>query len=152
MDHEFFTGSMAANETGWDWLSVQLQDGTELMLYRLRHRDGTIDPYSSGSYVDAQGDFVMTPANDLWTSPTTKAAYPVHWHVSIRTLKLELEITSPLRDQELNSRFGPSYWEGAIDVSGTRAGTPLRGDGYLEMTGYAGVVQSSNSYRGGSRF
>lgn len=55
MDHEFFTGSLAATESGWDWLSVQFEDGSELMLYRMRLNDGRIDPYSSGSYVDAHG-------------------------------------------------------------------------------------------------
>jgi predicted secreted hydrolase len=145
MDHEFFTGSMAANETGWDWLSVQLGDGTELMLYRLRYTDGSIDPYSSGSFVDVGGksqflsarDFVMTPAADTWTSPATKAAYPVRWHVSIPRLKMELDVTTPLRSQELTGGFGPSYWEGAIDVAGAHDSAPLRGVGYLEMTGYA---------------
>ena len=145
MDHEFFTGSMATNETGWDWLSVQFTDGTELMLYRLRHSDGSIDPYSSGSFVDANGnsellsakDFVMTPATDTWTSPVTKAAYPVHWRLSIPRLKLQLEVTTQLRNQELTARFGPSYWEGVIDVAGTRDGSQLQGVGYLEMTGYA---------------
>jgi predicted secreted hydrolase len=145
MDHEFFTGSMAANETGWDWLSVQLGDGAELMLYRLRHTDGSIDPYSSGSYVDASGksqflsakDFVMTQAADTWTSPATKAAYPVRWHVSIPRLKMELNVTTPLMSQELTGGFGPSYWEGAIDVDGARDHSPLRGVGYLEMTGYS---------------
>jgi predicted secreted hydrolase len=147
MDHEFFTGSMAANETGWDWLSVQLTDGTELMLYRLRHRDGSIDPYSSGSFVDAAGnsdllsatDFVMTPLPDTWTSPLTEAAYPVRWHLAIPRLKLELHLTTPLRNQELTARFGPSYWEGAIDVDGSRDGSAVHGVGYLEMTGYAGL-------------
>jgi predicted secreted hydrolase len=145
IDHEFFTGSMAANETGWDWLSVQLADGTEIMLYRLRHKDGGIDPYSSGSYVDANGksqflssrDFQMTPAADNWTSPSTRAAYPIRWHVSIPRLKLELDVTTPLKSQELAGRFGTSYWEGAIDVAGARDQSPLRGVGYLEMTGYA---------------
>jgi predicted secreted hydrolase len=145
MDHEFFTGGMAANETGWDWLSVQLEDGTELMLYRLRHRDGTIDAASSGSYVDASGkseflssrDFVMSPAGDAWTSAATRATYPLRWHVSIPSLKIELDVTTPLRSQEMTERFGPSYWEGAIDAVGTRAGAALRGLGYLEMTGYA---------------
>jgi predicted secreted hydrolase len=145
MDHEFFTGSMAANETGWDWFSIQLQDGSELMLYRLRHADGSIDACSSGSYVDAHGhsrllsaqDFVMSPTVERWTSPETKASYPVRWHVSIPGLQLELEITTPLRNQELTNRLGPSYWEGAMDVAGTRAGSALRGVGYLEMTGYA---------------
>jgi predicted secreted hydrolase len=145
IDHEFFSGSMAANETGWDWLSVQLADGTELMLYRLRHNDGSIDPYSSGSYVDASGksqflssrDFQMTPAPDKWTSPSTRAAYPIRWHVSVPRLKMELDVITPLKSQELVGRFGTSYWEGAIDVAGARDQSPLRGVGYLEMTGYA---------------
>ena len=145
IDHEFFTGAMATNETGWDWLSIQLGDGTELMLYRLRHADGSIDPYSSGNYVDASGksqflsakDFVMTPAANTWTSPATKAAYPVRWHVLIPRLKMELDVTTPLMSQELTGGFGPSYWEGSIDIDGARDHSPLRGVGYLEMTGYA---------------
>ncbi len=153
IDHEFFTGSMAGNETGWDWLSVQLADGAELMLYRLRHKDGSIDPYSSGSYVDASGksqflsaaDFVMTPAAgppadspaDFWTSPATRATYPVRWHVSIPRLKMEMEVTTPLKSQELAGKFGTTYWEGAIDAGGVRDQSPLRGVGYIEMVGYA---------------
>jgi predicted secreted hydrolase len=145
IDHEFFTGSMAANESGWDWLSVQLADGAELMLYRLRHKDGSIDPSSSGSYVDANGksqflsaaDFAMTPAADTWISQATKATYPVRWQVSIPRLNLQLDVTTPLRSQELVSRFGTSYWEGAIDVVGSSAQSRLQGVGYLEMTGYA---------------
>ena len=145
MDHEFFTGSMATDETGWDWLSIQLQDGSDLMLYRLRHRDGSIDPFSSGSYVDQTGksrflalqDFTMTPEADLWQSPNTSATYPVRWHVSVPQMALELDVTTPLRSQELTGKFGPSYWEGAIDVTGTRAGEKIAGTGYLEMTGYA---------------
>ena len=145
IDHEFFTGSLAANERGWDWLSIQLEDGTELMLYRLRHTDGSIDPYTSGSYVDSSGksqflpakDFTLTPATDRWTSPTTKAAYPIRWHLSIPGLKMQLEVTAPLKSQELAASFGPSYWEGAIDVSCARNGSTLNGVGYLEMTGYA---------------
>jgi predicted secreted hydrolase len=148
IDHEFFTGSMAANEAGWDWLSIQLQDGTELMLYRLRHKDGSIDPYSSGSYVDASGksqflsaaDFAMTPAADAadsWTSPATKATYPLRWHVAIPRLKLDLDVTTPLKSQELKGKFGTSYWEGAIDVAGSHDQSSLRGVGYLEMVGYA---------------
>ena len=145
IDHEFFTAPMAANETGWDWLSVQLADGAELMLYRLRQKDGSINPYSAGSYVDGSGksqflsagDFAMTPAAETWTSPATKATYPVHWHVSIPRLNMQLNVTTPLTSQELASKFGTSYWEGAIDVVGTSDQSPLRGVGYLEMTGYA---------------
>jgi predicted secreted hydrolase len=146
IDHEFFTGSMAANETGWDWLSMQFADNSELMLYRLRHKDGSIDPYSSGSYVDAEGktqflaagDFTMTPAGgDTWTSPATKATYPIRWHVSIPRLHLEMDVTTPLKSQELRGKFGTTYWEGAIDIAGNRDQSPLQGVGYLELVGYA---------------
>lgn len=145
MDHEFFTGSMAADESGWDWLSVQFDDGSDLMLYRLRHKDGAIDPYSSGSYVDAHGksrflslqDFAMTPAGAVWTSPATQAEYPLRWRVSVPLLHLVFNVTTPLRAQEMTSHLGPSYWEGAIEIAGTRAGAPVHGVGYLEMTGYA---------------
>jgi predicted secreted hydrolase len=145
MDHEFFTGSMSSSESGWDWLSVQFDDGTELMLYRMRHKDGSIDAYSSGSYVDAHGqsqflsakDFSMTPAGESWTSPETKAKYPLRWHISVPMLHLAFDVTTPLRSQEMTGRFGPSYWEGAVGITGSRGGSAARGVGYLEMTGYA---------------
>jgi predicted secreted hydrolase len=145
MDHEFFSESTDTSEGGWDWLSLQLDDDTEVMLYRLRHRDGSVDPYSSGSYIDAQGkcrflsskDFAMTPAGEIWTSAETKGAYPVRWHVAIPGLGLQFDIATPLANQELSTNIGPSYWEGAIDIGGERDGKTVRGVGYLEMTGYA---------------
>ena len=145
MDHEFFSESMGGDEVGWDWLSLQLGDNTELMLYRLRHRDGRVDPYSSGTYVDSHGtavhlalhDFTMTATGATWHSSQTGATYPVGWTVEVPKLKLRIAVSTPLKDQEFVSRFGPSYWEGAIDVSGSSAGNPVNGSGYLEMTGYS---------------
>jgi len=145
MDHEFFTESMNSGENGWDWLSLQFNDNTELMLYRLRHKDGSIDPYSSGSYVDTRGksiflmsnDFTMIPTGETWTSPQSKARYPIAWHVSVPSIGLQVDIATPVRTQELATVIGPDYWEGAIDITGERDERPLRGVGYLEMTGYA---------------
>ena len=145
MDHEFFTESMGGDEVGWDWLSVQLSDNTELMLYRLRHRDGSVDPYSSGTYVDSQGktthlglrDFSMTTSGATWNSTQTGATYPIAWSVTIPQLSLQIEITTSLKSQEFVSRFGPSYWEGAIDITGRHGDKTMQGDGYLEMTGYS---------------
>ena len=149
MDHEFFSDAMDPSESGWDWLSLQLDDRSEVMLYRLRHQDGTVDPYSSGSYIDADGrcdflsskDFTMTPGGHTWTSPSTRATYPVQWHVVIPKLDLDAEITTPLSKQEIPSRFGPSYWEGAVDVNGKRGADTVRGVGYLEMTGYSAAMR-----------
>ncbi len=145
MDHEFFTDSMGANEIGWDWLSLQLDDNTELMLYRLRHRDGSADPYSSGTLINAAGvarhltreEFSMDPAGTTWQSPETDARYPLGWSVEVPSAGLSLQVTTPLASQELVNRVGPSYWEGAIDISGHRNAAPIHGSGYLEMTGYA---------------
>lgn len=142
MDHEFSSNSMGADQVGWDWLSLQFDDGADLMLYRLRNADGLADAHSAGTYVGADGaathlnaeDFTMTPGA-RWTSPATGGVYPLEWRVEVPKLKLELTVTTPLQAQEIvptNGR-GPTYWEGAIDVEGGG----VRGAGYLEMTGYA---------------
>ena len=150
MDHEFFSSGLDKDEVGWDWLSLQLADQTELMLYRLRHKDGSVDPFSSGTYVDASGkstflsarDFTMTPLGETYASPLSKAVYPIAWRVSVSSLGLDLQLKTPLASQELASgnSAGLSYWEGAITISGTRTGAPMSGVGYLEMTGYAGAL------------
>ncbi len=154
MDHEFFTEQLDENQIGWDWLSVQLDDDTELMLYRIRRRDGSIDTYSSGTYIDASGkathlslsDFAFVPASETWTSPDSKATYPIHWNLSVRPLRLELDVATPLRSQEIfsGSAILPSYWEGAVRFSGDRNGAPIRGVGYLEMTGYDKPFRTSS--------
>ncbi len=146
MDHEFFTNPLDPEQTGWDWLSLQLSDNTELMLFHLRRKGGSIDAYSSGTYVDAQGnstrlqleDFALEPLSERWTSPTNGAAYPIHWRVRVASLGLDLDLTTPLAQQEMSgdSAFVPNYWEGTIRIAGTRRGSPIAGVGYLEMTGY----------------
>jgi predicted secreted hydrolase len=147
MDHEFFTNSMDAEQVGWDWLSLQFEDDTELMLYQFRRKDGSADPFSSGTYMDAQGkpvhltatDFRLVPTGETWTSDVTEAQYPVAWSVEIPKLGLKLVVTTRLKSQELagGSKIAPSYWEGAIVVEGTRGPARVQGVGYLEMTGYA---------------
>ena len=151
MDHEFFTHQLDSNQTGWDWLSLQLDDHTELMLFHIRRKDGSIDPYSAGTYVDAEGrtthlrsgDFKLEPAEERWTSPATGASYPIHWKIAIAKLGIELEAKTLLPSQELTgkSKLAPNYWEGAIDLIGRRNARPLSGAGYLEMTGYDRPVQ-----------
>jgi predicted secreted hydrolase len=146
MDHEFFTDQLEPEQVGWDWLSLQLEDKNELMLYHIRRKDGSIDSHSAGTFVDAQGksthlradEFSLQPADDTWTSSVTRAAYPIHWRVAVPKLAIELEVKTPLPSQELtgNSKLTPSYWEGSITFTGHRDHSPVGGTGYLEMTGY----------------
>ena len=151
MDHEFFTHQLAANQTGWDWFSIQLADNTELMLYRLRRSDGSVDSFSAGTYVDAQGksrhlsakDFELIPG-PRWRSPRTGTQYPVQWEIRVPALGLALAATTPLPQQEVLSKgsYSPNYWEGVVDYRGTRAGAAITGSGYLEVTGYDKPVGS----------
>jgi predicted secreted hydrolase len=151
MDHEFFTNQLAPDEAGWDWLSLQLSDKTELMLYRLRRKDGSVDPFSSATYVDAKGksthlsqaEFSVRPSTELWKSPDSKARYPISWHISVPNFGLDVNVSTALQSQEIHSsgKGTPTYWEGAIDITGHRRALPISGVGYLEMTGYAGNVQ-----------
>ena len=142
MDHEFFTHQLEPEQTGWDWMSIQLDSGTELMLFRLRRRDGSLDPFSAGTFVDLKGnarhltaaEFRLDPVGDTkW-----RGLYPLRWRVEVPAIGLTLEATTPLDNQELvsQSSMTPTYWEGAMDFEGTAAGRRVTGVGYLEMTGY----------------
>ena len=147
MDHEFGSGRMSETHTGWDWFSVQLDDGRELMLYRLRRKDGTVEPYSSGTLVERDGasrhlareQFTITPTG-RWTSPRTRAVYPSGWTLELPGESLSLTVTPELADQELTAATmgGVVYWEGAVRVRGTQRGRDLSGKGYVELTGYTG--------------
>jgi predicted secreted hydrolase len=141
MDREWSTSSLAPGQVGWDWFAVQLSDSSDLMLYRLRREDGTADPASSGTVVAPDGtarhlalaDFQIAGAGE-WRSPRSGARYPARWHVRIPSEDLDLEIRPALADQELDVSF--RYWEGAVEIAGTRRGRPVRGQGYVELTGY----------------
>jgi predicted secreted hydrolase len=142
MDREWSTSALGPDLVGWDWFALQLDDGRELMLYRLRRRDGGIDPASQGTLVAADGaarsldrDAVEVVALDHWTSPRGGTRYPARWRLRIAALALELTVTPLLADQELDLAL--RYWEGAVRVEGTADGRPLGGAGYVELVGYA---------------
>jgi len=141
LDREWFTSGLAADQVGWDWFALRFDDGTELMLYRLRLADGALDPASSGTFVARDGSATHLAAGDVrvealsrWTSPASGASYPMRWRVSVPSLALEAEL-APLHEAcELD--LSVRYWEGPVNASATRAGAKLRATGFVEMTGY----------------
>jgi predicted secreted hydrolase len=146
MDHEWSTSALAADQVGWDWFSVQMDDGSELMVFQLRKEDGSIDPFSSGTFIGPDGstrhldrDEFEIRVEDTWRSPHSEATYPARWTATVPAVDLKLEIEPHLADQELIVSY--AYWEGAVRVEGERAGHPIRGNGYVEMTGYAASMQ-----------
>ena len=145
MDHEFGSGDLGSDQAGWDWFSIQLEDTTELMLYRMRHKDGSSDLASSGTAVSADGqaqhlevtDFQIE-STDTWTSTESKATYPSRWRLTFPSLHIMLHVTPLLANQELRTSGSTQvvYWEGAVEVIGTKHGQPIKGHGYVELTGY----------------
>lgn len=138
LDREWSTSVLAPNQTGWDWFALQLEDGRDLMVYRLRLDDGGVDPASSGVLVDAGGDKTVLSVDDFdlevldrWTS-LEGTTYPIAWRLRLPGHDLDLEVRAVTDDQELDVAF--RYWEGAVDVSG-RGGES--GRGYVELVGYA---------------
>jgi predicted secreted hydrolase len=146
MDHEFGSTQLSLDQIGWDWVSLQLDDGTELMLYIIRKTDGRPDPYSAGTWVAADGRTVRLKQQDFtievldrWTSPRTKGVYPMRWRLSAPTLGLDVTVSPTFPDQELNTVKSTQviYWEGAVRAEGTVSGHPVKAKGYVELTGYA---------------
>ncbi len=145
MDHEFGSAALRENQQGWDWFSIQLDNDAELMLYIIRRTDGTPDVTSSGSLIASDGRVIHIRHDQLritplarWKSPKSGATYPVRWRVEVPSFNVALSVTPLMNAQELLTKASTrvTYWEGACDVTGTFGGVAVRGEAYVEMTGY----------------
>jgi predicted secreted hydrolase len=146
LDREWASNQLTPEQVGWDWFSLQFEDGTELMLYQIRTRSGDADPNSSATFVARDGttrhlrrDAYELRPTGYWTSKATGGKYPVVWELLVPDLKLNARIKTPLKSQELALQ-PVVYWEGLIDVDGTREAAAIRGHGYMELTGYTGAL------------
>jgi predicted secreted hydrolase len=140
LDREWGSGSLGSKEQGWDWFALQLQDGSALMFYALRNRDGSRDPNSAGTWVDPAGhaqslstDQVTIDVSDHWVSPHG-GSYPSRWRVRVPAVGLDVQVRPALANQELGTE--PRYWEGAVDLRGVHRGHDAAGRGYVELVGY----------------
>lgn len=141
MDREWSTSSLAEDQAGWDWFSLQLDDNHELMYYQLRNKDDSIDSHSKGSWILANSqnktfssDEIELKVLEYWTSTDSKIKYPSSWELNIPKFNLKFKVKPYINNQEHNFTF--KYWEGAVKVSGTRNGKSVSGQGYVELTGY----------------
>ena len=143
-DHEYGTLPLPIN---WEWFSIQLDDGREIMAYNLRDprtqntyaKSGSIQDPPRGCNVQSLGasDFTMS-LQGAWISPHTGITYPNQLGLSVPSRGMNLTLTPELADQEVYKPAGvlrvlPPYWEGTVKVSGTVNGRPISGVGYVEM-------------------
>lgn len=146
MDHEFGSSLLEEGQAGWDHFSIELDDGSGLKIYQIRLKDGSRDEYSIATLLRADGSHESFKADQFtleplarWTSPASGGSYPVHWRVKIPSHQIELDVRAVVDNQELQAAqsLGVTYWNGVVEVAGTRASQPVRGRGFLEMNGYA---------------
>ncbi len=144
MDHEFSTSALGENAQGWDWFGLIFDDGTELMVGQIRLTDGGIEPVFGGLLVHRDGSSAYLRAEDIhiavsatWRSPHSDVDYPAGWLIEIKGDDgFNIAVTPLQADQELHGA-GIVYWEGAVEISGDKAGY-----GYAELTGYADSMQN----------
>jgi len=146
MDHEFSTALLEPEIMGWDWFSLQLSDQTEIMVFLLRREKGGLHPASSGTFINPAGQPRPLKSNeikvevlDTWKSRQSNARYPARWRLRVVPLGIDLTIRSNLPDQEMRTlaSTGVTYWEGSVSIIGSRGKRTLKGQGYVELTGYA---------------
>lgn len=141
MDHEWSTSALDESQEGWDWFSIQLSNGYDLMYYQLRNNDGSVSRFTTGSLVDPEGnkttlnpEDVTLKVRDTWQSPHTSSVYPSAWTMRIPKANLTLNLATLFADQEMT--VSVQYYEGTISVSGMMNGEDVSGNGFIEMTGY----------------
>lgn len=141
LDREWSSAQLSDEHIGWDWFALQLSDGRDIMYYQLRPREGEATDFNLGTLVASDGAYsgldtadVSIEALDHWQSPLG-GAYPSRWRLQIPEEGLDIEITPYVSDQELHTLV--RYWEGAVRIEGTSNGQPVKGSGYVELTGYA---------------
>jgi predicted secreted hydrolase len=148
MDHEFGSSILSKDQTGWDWFSIQLDDGSDMMISYMRKKDGSIErPFGSlvskdGVVEDLVARKIKVAPTGTWVSPRTKARYPSGWIVEVPELGIALSVQPSIQDQELvtENSTGVAYWEGSVKVTGKKNGADVSGAGYVELTGYAGSM------------
>ena len=144
-DPEWSTSALGPGAIGWDWFSLQLDDGREVMFFQIRREDGSLEPASSGTLIEVDGSTRRLTADEVevevlaeWRSPDTGGQYPSRWRVSIPSAQITLDIVPLIAAQEMQVSF--VYWEGAVTITGSSQGQPVLGVGFVEMTGYVSSI------------
>lgn len=159
-DHEFggheratIEGERATERVAWNWVALQLDDGTEVSAYQLWDLDLATSRGQRLIVVDRDGgrhehvDLTIQPTHE-WRSTRTFNTYPTRWALTCPSAGLELEVSGAFDDQELVTLISrPAFWEGRVTVAGTRRGQVVSGGGYVERSGYLAVEDLESFFK-----
>ena len=140
LDREWGSSQLGPGIAGWDWFALQLKDGRDLMLYRLRTEGGEASRFSAGVLVEADGGYRVLGREDFAFEEIRRwedrqgVDWPVAWRVLLPAEGMEFEVRPAFDAQRWYATVG--YWEGAVDVIDPVDQRTL-GRGYLELSGYA---------------
>ncbi|MBV6287031.1 lipocalin-like domain-containing protein [Pseudomonas aegrilactucae] len=133
LDREWSSQPLAADQHGWDWFSLHLDDGARVMLFQVRQAQG--QPYRAGTWIEADGSSVALDGAEVLLTPLANTRLhddrqvPTRWRVQVPSRQLDIEVDALVPQAWMGTRF--AYWEGPVKVHGSSSGR-----GYLEMTGY----------------
>ena len=140
LDREWSTTALSKEQVGWDWFSIQLNDSTELMYFKLRNKNGSAD-FAKGTLIYANGLTKKLYQSDLFIEEKSfwknekGDKYPSKWLLSIPSENIKLTIATKIPDQEL--KLNLRYYEGSIRINGFNGKCEVNGSGFVEMTGYS---------------
>lgn len=140
LDREWGSGQLDESLAGWDWFALQLDDGRDLMVYRLRRHDGSPSEFSAGSLVWPDGRYSILQADDLATRPERRwrdregVEWPLSWHIEVPGHGIDLIVDAAFDNQRW--RASVPYWEGMVEIRNSGDERSI-GRGYMELSGYA---------------
>ncbi len=147
MDHEWGTSALPSSSAGWDWFGLQLDDGTALMAAQVRTSSGKPEPSFVNSLLTWEGQLhkldqsqIQIEVREHWQSPRTEVIYPAAWQILIPDAALECQVKPLVSDQEFVGLA--VYWEGVVSADCLQNGSPVTGQGYIELTGYGAIAPS----------
>ena len=143
MDHQW--GDFTIANIGWDWLSLNLDDGSDLMVSVVWEQEDGAHIATYGTYIPPDSSPVHLPSDDIsldptdsWTSPETGGVYPMGWTLGIDSLDLDLILVPVIEESEfaISEIIPVVYWEGSVAATGNKDGAAVSGNGFVEMVGY----------------
>lgn len=144
LDHEWSSSLLMPQAVGWDWIGINLHDGSSLMAFRIRSKTGNALWWEwdwrtpegiRKSQARSAPDWKI---QETWRSARSQITYPIQWRIEVDGRTYELIPIMANQEVDARASTGGYYWEGAVTL---RSEGQSIGVGYLELTGYGEPIR-----------